>query len=391
MLPEIKHYPVNWVDGMKISRRHFTELEQFTTEHLRDATALSLTAHRYGLLPADPQGLSSFELLLSVDHQQAVTARLTNCRAVTAGGARIEITGGSEPLTYRTSLAQLLSDFNLTATEQLRFHVVVSVNPYVRIPAGAPAPEEIPPRHPYTTPEYQLSVVPALQLTSTQVSSFHLVVGELVHAEGALRPVAQFIPPSMALVSHPALLKWLHQTEHLLQEIETEAFRVIQKVRMRVDKKNNLSELVHLVAERLVTALAQELPGLAFTAAEQPPVVLQGALMRLAKQFRTSLYCLTEAEREELLKYFEQWSEILPATLLNALNEAVTARYEPLRVHDSLQQYYGLWQLVATIFRQLSQLEYIGKNKEGWKTFINENPVAASAAPEKPATRWNPF
>ncbi|WP_157807272.1 hypothetical protein [Hymenobacter chitinivorans] len=376
---------------MKISRRHFTELEQFTTEHLRDATALGLSAHRYGLLPADAQGPSSFELLLSVDHQQAVTARLTHCRAVTAGGARIELTGAAEPLTFRTSLAQLLSEFNLTATEQLRFHVVVSVNPYVRIPMGAPAPEEIPPRHPYTTPEYQLSVVPALQLNSTQVSSFHLVVGELVYQEGALRPVAQFIPPSMAVLSHPALLKWLHQTEHLLQEIETEAFRVIHKVRMRPDKKNNLSELVHLVAERLVTALAQELTGLHFTAAQQPPVELLSTLMRLAKQFKTGLYCLTEAEREELLKYFEQWSEILPATLLNSLQEATTATYDPLNVHGSLQQHYALWQLVATIFRQLSQLEYIGKNKEGWKTFINENPVAASTAPEKPATRWNPF
>ena len=52
MLPDLTHYPVNWVDGMKISRRHFTETDQFVTDHLRDATAL-LPAPRlyYGLLP----------------------------------------------------------------------------------------------------------------------------------------------------------------------------------------------------------------------------------------------------------------------------------------------------------------------------------------------------
>ena len=392
MLPEIKHYPVNWVDGMKISRRHFTELEQFTTEHLRDATALGLSAHRYGLLPADPHGLSSFELLLSVDQQQGVQARLIYCRAVTAGGARIEITGGSEPLTLRTSLTQLLSEFNLpAATEQLRFSVVVSVNPYVRVPTGQPAPEEVPPRHPYTRPEYRLSVVPTQQVNTTQVSSFHLVVGELLYSEGALRPVPQFIPPSTSLTSHPALLKWLHQLEHLLQEIETDGFKIIHKVKMRTDKRSHLSEQVQTLAERTVFALAQHLTTLHLSAAEQPPIQLLDILLRLAKQVKTALDCLTEAEREELLKYFEQWSETLPATFLNALSNAVTMRYDHHRVHEHLEQQYALWQLVANVFRQLTQLEYIGKNKEGWKTFINENPVAPTAAPEKPTTRWNPF
>jgi hypothetical protein len=392
MLPEIKHYPVNWVDGMKISRRHFTELEQFTTEHLRDATGIGLGPHRYGLLPSDPHGLSSFELLLNVDPQAGIQARLTHCRAVTAAGARIELTGGNEPLTLRTSLAQLLQEFNLpAATEQLRFSVVVSVNPHVRVPTGQPSPEEVPPRHPYTRPAYQLSIVPTQQVNTSAVSSYHLVVGELLYTEGALRPVAQFIPPSTSLTSHPALLKWLHQLEHVLQEIETDAFKVIHKVKLRTDKKSHLSEQVQFLAERTVFALAQHLTTLHLSAAEQPPIQLLDTLLRVAKQVKTALDCLTEPEREEMLKYFEQWSETLPATLLNALSAAVTMRYDHHRVHEHLAQQYALWQLIANVFRQLTQLEYIGKNKEGWKTFINENPVAPAAAPEKPITRWNPF
>ncbi|HLK97413.1 MAG TPA: hypothetical protein VK364_06565 [Hymenobacter sp.] len=392
MLPEIKHYPVNWVDGMKISRRHFTELEQFTTEHLRDATAVGLSAHRYGLLPADPNGVSSFELLLSVDPQQGVQARLTHCRAITAGGARIEITGGTEPLTLRTSLAQLLTEFNLPApTEQLRFSVVVTVNPYVRVPVGQPSPEEIPPRHPYTMPQYQLSVVPTQQVNTTTVSSFHLVIGELVYTEGALRTVPHFIPPSTALSSHPALLKWLHQLEHILQEIETDAFKIIHKVKLRIDKKSYLSDQVQLLAERTVFALSQHLTTLHLSAAEQPPIQLLDTLSRMAKQVKTTIDCFTEAEREELLKYFEQWSETLPITLLNALSNSVSMRYDHHRVHDHLEQQYAMWQLIANVFRQLTHLEYIGKNKEGWKTFINENPVALDSAPEKPVTRWSPF
>ena len=215
MLPELTHYPVNWVDGMKIARRHFAETENFTLDHLRDATAVYLRPDNYGLLPAtDALGSpAAFELLLGVDVQGEVQARLTQCRAVTAGGARIDITASSSPLTARTSLAQLLSTFNLTATEGLRVSVMLHVNPFERVPTGTPAPDEVPPRHPYTRPAYTLSFVPATQLAGEASAAFALVVGELLYTEGELRPVAQFIPPSTALASHPALLQALHQLD----------------------------------------------------------------------------------------------------------------------------------------------------------------------------------
>ena len=400
MLPEITYYPVNWVDGMKIARRHFTETERATLDHLRDATALHLRPDNYGLLPA-PNELGSpaaFELLVSVDVQGEVQARLTQCRAVTAGGARIEITPSSAPLTARTSLAQLLATYGLAATEGLRFSVLVGVNPFERVPTGTPAPEEMPPRHPYTRPSYTLSVVPAQQLAGEASAAFVLVVGELLYTEGELRPVAQFIPPSAALASHPALLQALHQLDLQLTELETDAFKIIHKVKLRPDKGSPLASLVRTLAEHSVFALAQQLTTLRLLAADQPPIYLLDALLRVAKQVKTSLDSLTEAEREEMLRYFEQWSEIAPATLLGALQGAVALRYNHQLLHEHLRQQQQLWQLLGAIFRQLSQLEYIGKNREGWQTFINENPVAATPTPaptpeSRPAgiARWNPF
>lgn len=401
MLPEITYYPVHWVDGMKISRRHFAEAEHFTTDHLRDATALHLRPDNYGLLPTTNKlgSPAAFELLLSVDAQQEVQARLTQCRAVTAGGARIEITASSTPLTARTSLAQLLAAFSLTATEGLRFSVVLTVNPFERVPTGIPAPDELPPRHPYTRPAYELGFVPTQQLGSAASAAFTLVVGELLYADGELRPVAQFIPPSTALASHPALLQALHQLDFQLTELETDAFKVIHKVKLRTDKRSPLADLVRELADHLVLALAQQLTTLRLLAAAQPPIYLLDALLRVAKQAKTSLDSLTEAEREEMLRYFEQWSEIMPVTLLGALQSTVTLTYNHHQVHEHLRQQQYLWQLLGTIFRQLSQLEYIGKNKEGWQTFINENPVAMATPASGPepesrpngSIRWNPF
>ena len=401
MLPNLTHYPVNWVDGMKISRRHFTETDQATADHLRDATALLLRPDFYGLLPAanELSSPAAFELLLTVDAQNEVQARLTQCRAVTAGGARIEVTPTSTPLTLRSSLAQLLAAYSLTAAEGLRFSVVLTVNPFERVPAGTPAPEETPPRHPYTRPSYGLSLVPAAQLGSSASAAFALVVGELLYTEGVLQPMTQFIPPCLAMASHPALLQALHQLDFQLTELETDAFKIIHKVKLRSDKRGPLADLVRELAERVVLALAQQLTTLRLLAPAQPPSYVLDALLRVAKQIKTSLDMLTEAEREELLKYFEQWSETLPATLLGALQAAVTLTYDHHRVHEHLRQQQQLWQLLGLVFRQLSQLEYIGKNREGWQTFINENPVAnrpiIAPVPETRPTggglRWNPF
>lgn len=401
MLPDLTHYPVNWVDGMKIARRHFTETDQFVVDHLRDATALLLRPDAYGLLPT-PNELGSpaaFELLLQLDAQQEVQARLTQCRAVTAGGVRIELTRSSAPLTLRTSLAQLLASYGLTATEGLRFSVVVMANPFEREPAGTPAPDEMPPRHPYTRPSYALRVVPAAELGSQASAAFSLVVGELLYIEGTLRAVAQYIPPSTALASHPALLQALHQLDFQLTELETDAFKIIHKVKLRTDKSSPLASLVRELAERTVLALAQQLTTLRLLAANQPPSYLLDALLRVAKQLKTSLDMLTEAEREELLKYFEQWSEATPAAVLGSLQAAVSLTYDHHRVHEHLAQQQELWQLLGRIFRQLSQLEYIGKNREGWQSFINENPVARRpvlAQVPEPTTpggglRWSPI
>jgi hypothetical protein len=402
MFPEISHYPVNWVDGMKIARRHFVEADRFTIDHLRDATALHLRLDYYGLLPTTNElGSPTFELLLSVDAQSEVEARLTQCRAVTAGGVRIEITATSTPLAARTNLVQLLTTFGLPATEGLRFSVVLTVNPFERVPTGTPAPDELPPRYPYTRPAYALSFVPTQQLSSTIGGAFALAVGELLLTDGELRPVGHFIPPSTALASHPALLKALHQLDFQLTELETDAFKIIHKVKLRTDKRSPLADLVRELSEHTVFALAQQLTTLRLMAAAQPPIYLLDALLRVAKQFKTSLDSLTEAEREELLRYFEQWSGTLPATLLGALHTAVTLSYNHGLVHEHLSQQQYLWQLIGGIFRQLSQLEYIGKNKEGWQTFINENPVATAApametsaptpapAPASGPPRWN--
>nr|GFB33104.1 hypothetical protein [Tanacetum cinerariifolium] len=90
-----------------------------------------------------------------------------------------------------------------------------------------------------------------------------------------------FIPPSTAIASHPALLQALHQLDFQLTELETDAFKIIHKVKLRPDKRGPLADLVRELAERTVFALAQQLTTLRLMAAAQPPVYLLDALLRV--------------------------------------------------------------------------------------------------------------
>ena len=39
----LTHYPVNWIDGMKLSSSHFIAVQDFVTDSVRDAIALRTT------------------------------------------------------------------------------------------------------------------------------------------------------------------------------------------------------------------------------------------------------------------------------------------------------------------------------------------------------------
>jgi len=48
----LTHYPVNWIDGMKLSSSHFIAVQDFVTDGIRNAIALQTTDLNYGLQPA---------------------------------------------------------------------------------------------------------------------------------------------------------------------------------------------------------------------------------------------------------------------------------------------------------------------------------------------------
>src|SRR6202035_566729 len=142
MVGDLTHLPVNWIDGMKISRKHFEETEYFIHEQVRDGAAKQLTDFNFGIFPAE----KSFDLSVSCDFSQQINIELKTCKAITPNGSRIQILP-EDAIKVNTNFKSIAAKFGLQSAQSQNLYIVLSVNLFKRMPAGEPMMEESPPRH----------------------------------------------------------------------------------------------------------------------------------------------------------------------------------------------------------------------------------------------------
>jgi hypothetical protein len=248
--------------------------------------------------------------------------------------------------------------------------------------------EELPPRHPFTLPTYALHLLPVGQVKAADFGAFHLVIGKLCLVNNELKAVIDYIPACTSVMSFPLLVNWYHHFGQVLSEIEVNSFKIIQKVKTRT-QKSTLADSIHLLAEKLVFALANNIIAYKWLIPQQPPIAMVEFLLRLVQNIKAVMECLTDKDREELLAYLAEWSDLTPAVIEHKLNTSVNLQYNHLEIASLLTEVDGFFRIIAELFTKLSQLEFIGK-KKGQGVFIIENPVDDPTI-EKPKPRWSPL
>src|SRR4051812_20289026 len=91
MRDRVKHYFINWVDGMKIDKAHFIDQSNAVKDALHDVAALQITPHRYGILPPSVDGENSFSVKISLDNHKTLRVMVEACQGITSGGIRIAL------------------------------------------------------------------------------------------------------------------------------------------------------------------------------------------------------------------------------------------------------------------------------------------------------------
>ncbi len=367
--------PVNWVDGMKINKSHFIAQDNAMTYQLAQHTSCLVDQLSYGILPPVGEKNEAVKLFISTDNQKRIQVRIQQCRAITAGGYYIEfnedtaIHGNnlvapvvSEPVTLRELKAR-----------STQFYIVLTINPYKRMPYGAAAPEETPPRIPYTIPSLQLDIIPVAEVARNVLGPHQLPVGKMTVDAQRVSLEEEYIPPCTAICSHPELLEIQAGLEQFYSKMELYALQITQKI-IQKKQSNEMSVIVQKICDNISLFTASQLAELKSVGIVQRPVYTVSRVAALARVIKNTLDCFLGSGKEELINYFNEWCNIGQGELEATIGDLSTLQYDHLDINDSISKVSQFTKTISKLFYQLSRLEYIGKRKEAG-IFVKEEVV----------------
>lgn len=358
MHPNLRKASVNWIDGMKVNKSHFQQMEHWVADHLKDNIALSLTDYNYGLLPSSDEVDTSLDYQIEVEQTQFVKIRLFSCRAVTRGGVRIEVTPYiSKQFSLDKHLLEVV--FDLKAASNQQYDIVVTVDPFNRVAAGDPDPEEHPLRHPSSLPKYSVDVIPSSQINTEEFSTYHLTIGKFRVVAGEVQP-ENFIPPCTRVCSHPALLEFYRDLGKQLNEIRQHLTQFIKKSRSMNGQHSNQHILA--LAEGMLMNMAVFEDEFQLELPQKSPLYLYTYFTRLIRLISTELNCIPEDERLMIYNTFNQ--SFAAGTFENMVSAVLNLKYTHRDIFHVMDKLYAETTRLSEIISRLPYGSSQGQHKQ---------------------------
>jgi len=290
MLPYIEHHPVNWINGMKISKHHFQQMENAFQDMIRDTNSIQITPFNYGLL-ADGNNRTLEHQLLS----DKITIR--TCRAVTIGGIRVEIS----PI--NTQIAEISHSLHDLDPAQKDWQVLMNIKPFERKAFGMINPEETPPREPFTLSTYSLQIIPWDINRQGFFSANQLIIGKLSRKAEGLVWDDQYIPPVTSMGAHPLLISTFSDFLNQLEELHHLAAQVVQSV-YALDQPDNLNRDLRFFTEKILDYISSNIDRMRLYMIYQPPIYFFSHFVGLTRVMNDTLTYLPSSLAEYLIQYF---------------------------------------------------------------------------------------
>ncbi|UCA61771.1 hypothetical protein KB553_09620 [Chryseobacterium rhizoplanae] len=367
MVEKLKYYPLHWMDGMKINKSHFTAIQNFVSDAVRDVVGAQISPVNYGLLPIN----NSIEIKLTSDQHKQLKVTVEQCHGITPNGSRIEISAEEQAVFQSSFLTE--ATYMMKEDENVKLMVCLSVHLFNRIPFGEPDPDENPPRYPFTRPEYILQLIPENELKGPLgLGGSNLTVARISVSAGECEIDPMYIPACQCTMSHNTLKKFYVETERFFNQMELLASQIRQKIRFK--KQNNLlSLIVDDMADKVVCYLGMEMNRYRWTALYQPPIYMFSSVIALGRILKNCIEVYTGSGKEELINYVTEWCNIGQGDFEFAFSDILNEEYDHQQIGKTAEKVGRFMKTAEEIFNVLSQLDYIGKKRDG-SIFISERP-----------------
>jgi hypothetical protein len=376
----LKYYHANWVDGMKINKNHFIGIENAGLDRIKDAIACGLNDNNYGLLPYNSNGGNPIKIVMTIDNQKTLRVKIFECRAVTPGGARIEIVeNGSDNQGFAVPFPENNFEIAGNGTENI-VYVALSVDPFSRVPFGNADPSEEPPRYPFVSAAYRVHIIPEEQLTKKELGPGFLLIGKIRIADQKPELIKEYIPACTTIQSFNTLLQAHAEFDKFFGQLELDLLKILNKINEK-EQSNVLARVVSHLSENMLYFLSTGILEFRWKIIDQPPLFMFEYVARLARLIKNTIDSNSGEAKEELLNYFTDWCNLKQGEFEKTLIGTVNFQYDHTDSYSTLLLMIKFTDVIATLFNKLSILEYIGKKKDtnifvkeqtGKKSFLAE-------------------
>lgn len=350
---------VNWQDSMEITRNCFVQTEDYFIDRIRDMAAVSLTNYNYGLLSQPEGGDNGKGIEINQNMTGQIEIRLNFCDAITSSGIRIHF----HPENENGVLTKVYSPATESRADTELWDIVLVIDPYKRIPTGEPDVNEVPPRHPDARPMLEMHVIPSGQLNTKAFGSHHLIIGR-IRKDGDTYPVdSHYIPPCRVLGSHRDLVNFYYRMGEWLQKLEDSSLIIIRKVHERTNKSDLAGNLKTICEDviRYITAIQFSFRN---KGTQMMPIEVMDMISQLAHTLYINLNFLKTTQKEELLTYLYEWSNVTPGSFEQMMADVISLRYDHTSIRAILWRTKAFMETLTELWERLCRLEYIGQHKE---------------------------
>ncbi|MDR2809304.1 MAG: type VI secretion system membrane-associated complex protein TssK, partial [Tannerellaceae bacterium] len=94
-----------------------------------------------------------------------------------------------------------------------------------------------------------------------------------------------------------------------------------------------------------------------------------------------TLNFIPKKQREEMLQYFYEWSDVTPGNFVDLLTNVLESVYDHHNIRAGMERVNTLLSMLSSLLLKLSSLEYIGQHRENVVVAV-QNPKEEKVAPQ---------
>jgi hypothetical protein len=381
----IKNGYVNWVDGMKISKDHFIDMQRAVEDRIRDTRSIFAGPNDFGLIAGKANGRDSLDYNLIIEHPNDIVVEVYQCRATTPGGDRVEVVPSLN--SHATALKKRFSMDMAKAGEGIPHDVIITVNSFNMSAYGDPDVNETPPRHPFTQPSYNLELVPSKEIKYNEHNRNYVIIARVVVENNTIVEIQEFIPPSMTMDGSSTLNEFFFKYYKFLKDLEQNLFKIVIKLNSTA-QKTQLAANVDFLSRRMLSLLELEMDTCNMVYRHASPVLLVTHVMRFARNIQYSLELMTNVGKDELLNYIKEVIGVSPGEYMALNSDIIGNEYDHYDINGSLGRILEFCKVNGKLFNEFSRLDYIGKKRDT-EIYVAEKPMNSDAEAPKSKRKWD--